>query len=68
MMNRNWIGGILYYNPSDPHTMVEQRVGIGTTVKYGHIPRKRTYYFQCHYDAFLPSVMHMADSGGIYSH
>lgn len=30
--DRNWIGGILYYNPSDPHTMVEQRVGIGTTV------------------------------------
>ena len=26
------IAGILYYNPSDPHTMVEQRVGIGTTV------------------------------------
>ena len=31
-MHRNGIGGILYYNPSDPHTMVEQRVGIGTTV------------------------------------
>ena len=30
--DRNWIGGILYYNPSDPHTMVEQRVGIGTCI------------------------------------
>lgn len=30
--DRNWIGGILYYNPCDAHTMVEQRVGIGTTV------------------------------------
>ena len=33
--DRNWIGGILYYNPSDPHTMVEQRVGIGTTIASG---------------------------------
>jgi len=28
----NWIYGILYYNPNDKHTMVDKRVGIGTTV------------------------------------
>ena len=27
-----WIGGILYYNPKDPHTMVDKNFGIGTTV------------------------------------
>ena len=30
--DRNWIGGMFYYNPNDSHTMVEQRIGIGTTV------------------------------------
>jgi len=28
----NWIYGIIYYNPNDKHTMVDKRVGIGTTV------------------------------------
>lgn len=27
-----WIWGILYYNPKDKHSMVEKRVGIGTTM------------------------------------
>ncbi len=26
-----WIGGMIYYNPKDKHTMVEKRTGIGTT-------------------------------------
>lgn len=26
-----WIGGILYYNPNDTHTMVNKKMGIGTT-------------------------------------
>ena len=30
--DRHWIGGMFYYNPNDSHTMVEQRIGIGTTV------------------------------------
>lgn len=29
---KNWIGGILYYNPNDRHTMVNKKMGIGTTV------------------------------------
>ena len=28
----NWIYGMIYYNPNDKHTMVDKRVGIGTTV------------------------------------
>lgn len=28
----NWIWGMCYYNPKDKHTMVEKRVGIGTTI------------------------------------
>ena len=28
----NWIWGMLYYNPKDRHSMVEKRVGIGTTM------------------------------------
>lgn len=27
-----WLGGVLYYNPSDNRTMVAKRLGIGTTV------------------------------------
>ncbi len=27
-----WLGGVLYYNPSDKRTMVAKRLGIGTTV------------------------------------
>ena len=30
--DRYWIGGLLYNNPRDKHTMVSQRVGMGTTI------------------------------------
>ena len=30
--DNHWIGGFLYYNPKDHHTLIEKRVGIGTTV------------------------------------
>jgi len=30
--DRYWIWGLLYYNPKDKHTMVSQRVGMGTTI------------------------------------
>lgn len=29
--DRYWIGGIFYYNPNDRHSMVETRIGMGTT-------------------------------------
>lgn len=28
----NWLWGMIYYNPKDKHSMVEKRVGIGTTI------------------------------------
>lgn len=28
----HWLWGMIYYNPKDKHSMVEKRVGIGTTV------------------------------------
>ncbi len=28
----HWLWGIIYYNPKDKHSMVEKRVGIGTTM------------------------------------
>jgi hypothetical protein len=31
-----WIGGLIYYNPTDTRAMVEKRAGIGATVNYGH--------------------------------
>ena len=30
--DRYWIGGLLYNNPKDKHTVVSQRVGMGTTI------------------------------------
>lgn len=30
--DRNWIGGIFYYNPQDKRTSVRKRMGVGTTV------------------------------------
>lgn len=30
--DENWIWGLMYYNPRDKHTMVEKRVGVGTSV------------------------------------
>ncbi len=29
--DRYWIGGIIYYNPNDKRSMVENRIGMGTT-------------------------------------
>jgi uncharacterized membrane protein len=31
-----WKGGLFYYNPNDPAIFVEQRVGIGYTLNFGH--------------------------------
>ena len=31
-----WIWGIFYYNPNDPALFVERRIGLGTTVNFGH--------------------------------
>lgn len=30
--DENWIWGMIYYNPRDKHSMVDKRVGIGTSV------------------------------------
>ncbi len=30
--DENWIWGMIYYNPRDKHSMVEKRVGVGTSV------------------------------------
>lgn len=30
--DRCWIGGIFYYNPEDKHTIVQKKVGVGTTM------------------------------------
>lgn len=30
--DENWIWGMIYYNPRDRHSMVEKRVGVGTTM------------------------------------
>lgn len=43
--DRNWIGGMLYYNPKDPHTIVDKRVGIGTTVNMASKAGKGTILF-----------------------
>lgn len=43
--DRNWIGGVLYYNPNDPHTMVDKKVGIGTTVNMASKAGKATMLF-----------------------
>lgn len=31
-----WIGGLLYFNPTDPALLVERRMGIGWTVNFGN--------------------------------
>ena len=43
--DRNWIGGMLYYNPRDSHTIVDKRVGIGTTVNMATKAGKGTILF-----------------------
>ena len=30
--DRCWIGGLFYYNPEDKHTIVQKKVGVGTTM------------------------------------
>jgi uncharacterized membrane protein len=31
-----WIGGLLYFNPTDPAVLVERRMGIGWTMNFGN--------------------------------
>ena len=33
-----WIGGIIYYNPGDPHAMVERKFGTGTSMNMATFP------------------------------
>lgn len=30
--DRCWIGGLFYYNPENKHTIVQKKVGVGTTM------------------------------------
>jgi uncharacterized membrane protein len=34
--DERWIGGFLYFNPTDPALLVERRMGIGWTVNFGN--------------------------------
>jgi uncharacterized membrane protein len=34
--DRNWIGGLLYFNPDDPAIFVEKRIGIGFELNFGN--------------------------------
>ena len=39
-----WIGGIIYYNPKDSHTMVSQKFGMGTTTNMATPAGKATAF------------------------
>jgi uncharacterized membrane protein len=34
--DERWVGGFLYFNPTDPALLVERRMGIGWTVNFGN--------------------------------
>ncbi len=34
--DRNWIAGLIYYNPDDPDLRVPKRYGYGWTINFGH--------------------------------
>jgi hypothetical protein len=33
----HWIGGLIYFNPTDPAVFVERRMGIGWTLNFGNL-------------------------------
>ena len=33
--DRNWVGGLFYFNPDDPALFVEKRIGIGYDLNFG---------------------------------
>ena len=43
--DKHWIWGILYYNPKDTHSMVENRMGTGTTMNVATGLGKGMYIF-----------------------
>ena len=43
--DRHWIWGIIYYNPKDNHSMVENRMGTGTTMNMATGLGKGMYIF-----------------------
>lgn len=34
--DRNWVGGLFYFNPDDPAIFVEKRIGIGYDINFGN--------------------------------
>ncbi len=40
--DRNWVAGLIYYNPDDPDLLVPRRLGYGWTVNFGH-PRGKLF-------------------------
>lgn len=40
-----WLGGLLYYDPTDKRFMVSKRIGLGTTVNLGTLAGKIYYAF-----------------------
>jgi uncharacterized membrane protein len=35
--DRNWLGGLVYFNPDDPAMFVEKRIGIGYGLNFGRL-------------------------------
>ena len=40
--DRNWLAGLIYYNPDDSDLLVPKRLGYGWTVNFGH-PRGKLF-------------------------
>lgn len=40
--DRNWLAGLIYYNPDDPDLIVPKRLGYGWTINFGH-PRGKLF-------------------------
>ena len=49
-----WIGGIIYYNPNDTRFLINQRVGVNSSINLATVPGKIMGFFAVAVLAFLP--------------
>ena len=54
--SRNWIAGLIYYNPDDPDLLVPKRLGYGWTINFGH-PRGKLFLIVLIALILLPIVL-----------
>lgn len=65
--DEHWIYGMFYCNPNDRHFIVNNRIGLGTSVNIAKLPGKNPNGFFCCYIADLAFYWRLVHGGRVHA-